>query len=421
MAKYLNLDGLQTLWAKLKDTFLFKDSPAGQIFEFPYGSTDYSLDDLNQLASEGKTIRCVIDKGVRLTLYYIGPGPGDIDVAYFIGPFIPSTSGGYASFATMNSNKNWTGGTTQSKYSWNDLIGNQPAPIAHTHGANMAEITAADGDSDVTDGTDLVTSYADENGYTTGHPKVYRRKASKLWNYILGKLFTYNPSQLASNTTAASAKAWWAACPNGRPSFAYNNSGTEYALIANKDESGRYGTVLRVSYASCRIEMLRHQGGTWKSDDWECVLSNTADWYVFDQGETKSFAIGGSVLSYYSNIIVFNGNNSPAGTFTCNSRDFVYARHYHFNFPMGGTLRFTNNRGAIIYVRRNGGDGSINNGEYRDVTVSAGGTIEIHYNGGNAVFFSTHSPGSNAGTGGTFQPIYISGDGIPTACNFKIV
>lgn len=121
------------LWTIIKGTFLSKNSPAGKIFEFPYGSTDYSLDDLNQLASEGKTIRCVIDKGVRLTLYYIGPGPGDIDVAYFIGPFIPSTSGGYASFATMNSNKNWTGGTTQSKYSWSDLIGTQPAPIAHTH------------------------------------------------------------------------------------------------------------------------------------------------------------------------------------------------------------------------------------------------------------------------------------------------
>ena len=135
MAKYLNLAGLQTLWAKIKNTFLSKDSPAGQIFEFPYLSTDYSLEDLNQLASEGKAIRCVLPNGIRLTLYYIGPGPENIDVAQFIGPCIPDSSGGSAYTATMNSNKEWTDDTTHSQYSWSNLIGNQPAPIAHSHDA----------------------------------------------------------------------------------------------------------------------------------------------------------------------------------------------------------------------------------------------------------------------------------------------
>lgn len=124
------------LWTIIKGTFLSKNSPAGKIFEFPYGSTDYSLDDLNQLASEGKTIRCVIDKGVRLTLYYIGVGPGDIDVAKFIGPCIPDSYGGSAYTATMNANKEWNGGTTHSQYAWSDLIGTRPAPIAHSHAAS---------------------------------------------------------------------------------------------------------------------------------------------------------------------------------------------------------------------------------------------------------------------------------------------
>lgn len=105
-------------------------------FELPYNSKDYSLEDLRQLASEGKTIRCVIADGIRLTLYYIGPGPGNVDVAKFIGPCIPDASGGSAYSATMNSNKDWSGGTTHSQYSWSDLIGNQPAPIAHSHSAD---------------------------------------------------------------------------------------------------------------------------------------------------------------------------------------------------------------------------------------------------------------------------------------------
>lgn len=64
---------------------------------------------------------------------------------------------------------------------------------------NASEITVADtdlvsstseGTSDCTDGTEILTSWATDNGFndTSGKNKLYRRKMSKVYNYIKGKL-----------------------------------------------------------------------------------------------------------------------------------------------------------------------------------------------------------------------------------------
>ena len=66
--------------------------------------------------------------------------------------------------------------------------------------ANLEE-----GNSDVTDGTEFVSSYASDNGFsdTNAINKPYKRKFSKLWNYIKGKI----SSVLGLTATAYSGKA----------------------------------------------------------------------------------------------------------------------------------------------------------------------------------------------------------------------
>lgn len=146
MAKYLNLDGLQTLWTKIKSLFLSKSdfdaSPAGKILEIPYGSTNYTLAQLISYANNGYSIFCVASGIPKMTLVHIGVGPGDIDIATFVGPYVPNTNFAYT--ATMNANKEWYNGTANHTVYWGN-IGNKPEsfpPSTHSHAA-----------SDITSGT----------------------------------------------------------------------------------------------------------------------------------------------------------------------------------------------------------------------------------------------------------------------------
>lgn len=61
---------------------------------------------------------------------------------------------------------------------------------ASGHGHNAATLVYGEGDSDVTDGTELLTSYASNNGFSdTNAPNlIYKRSCSKVYNYIKGKL-----------------------------------------------------------------------------------------------------------------------------------------------------------------------------------------------------------------------------------------
>lgn len=84
-----------------------------------------------------------------------------------------------------------SGGLGTSAYPWNDFY-----------------INATSGGSDFTDGTEILCSYASDNGFedTNGKYKVYRRTASKLLNYLNTK-GTYLRYFSASNTSAAASGA----------------------------------------------------------------------------------------------------------------------------------------------------------------------------------------------------------------------
>jgi hypothetical protein len=83
----------------------------------------------------------------------------------------------------------WAKAATKPTYNWGE--------ITNSGAENIAE-----GSSDVTDNTEILTSYASNNGFadTNGKGIVYRRDAIKMFNYIKGKL----PSWATKSSLAAS-------------------------------------------------------------------------------------------------------------------------------------------------------------------------------------------------------------------------
>ena len=91
--------------------------------------------------------------------------------------------------ASTTTTRDWSGDTTI------PVNGTLPVANGGTGVTTQADINKAfignldTGESDVTDGTEFVSSYASDNGFsdTNAVNKPYRRKFSKVWNYIKGK------------------------------------------------------------------------------------------------------------------------------------------------------------------------------------------------------------------------------------------
>lgn len=86
-------------------------------------------------------------------------------------------------------------GTVYPKANWNNMD-NKPStftPSSHTHSQYLEKTGAnglSEGTSDITDNTEILTSYASNNGFadTNAAGVIYRRDAVKMYNYIKGKL-----------------------------------------------------------------------------------------------------------------------------------------------------------------------------------------------------------------------------------------
>ena len=68
----------------------------------------------------------------------------------------------------------------------------------------------------------------------------------------------------------------------GRMSFYYNTNGAEWAYLlgcrnSDADSSLAYGSILKFGYSDTYLRILRIQGGTWKSTDWEKISAGYAD------------------------------------------------------------------------------------------------------------------------------------------------
>ena len=87
------------------------------------------------------------------------------------------------------------------------------------------------------------------------------------------------PTAIGQGSTAANTKTFFdtTAVPTTDVSVGYNSNGAEYGFLFSKGGSNSYGTVLRWGYGDTYIRMLRKQGGTWKSNDWEKISAGYAD------------------------------------------------------------------------------------------------------------------------------------------------
>ena len=100
-----------------------------------------------------------------------------------------------------------------------------------------------------------------------------------------------------------------------RQSFVYNKSGDEYAYLIGMTRSDyansaipRYGTILKMGYADSYLRLLRRQGGTWLSNDWEKISAGFAD--SADKLQTARTIWGQS----------FDGTSNVDGNLSCNGQ-----------------------------------------------------------------------------------------------------
>lgn len=90
--------------------------------------------------------------------------------------------------------------------------------------------------------------------------------------------FGGDDTNLGSGSPASNAKTYWADTTKVSDNMItgyYNHSGTEYSLLFSKRST--YGSILKWGYGDRYLRILRIQGGTWKSTDWEKIDAGYAD------------------------------------------------------------------------------------------------------------------------------------------------
>ena len=87
-----------------------------------------------------------------------------------------------------------------------------------------------------------------------------------------------NDTGLGNGSPAATAKSYWSdtnKMPDNMIKAFYNSNGPEYSLLFSKRSA--YGSILRWGYTDKYMYILRYQGGSWKSNDWEKMDAGNAD------------------------------------------------------------------------------------------------------------------------------------------------
>ncbi len=95
-----------------------------------------------------------------------------------------------------------------------------------------------------------------------------------------GKVDFYgNITSIGQSSPASGAKTFLesSAVKDYSTGLAYNNAGSEVTLIFGRGGSANYGNILKIGYADTYLRLLRKQGGSWKSDDWEKISAGDSD------------------------------------------------------------------------------------------------------------------------------------------------
>ena len=128
-------------------------------------------------------------------------------------------------------------------------------------------------------------------GYSTGTESDQTTVSSVPWTGITGKPTTLSGYGITDGVptytvNVAQTDLTWikaiAAKKANRMSFYYNYNGAEWSYLlgcrnTDADDSLTYGSILKFGYTDTYLRILRIQGGTWKSTDWEKISAGYAD------------------------------------------------------------------------------------------------------------------------------------------------
>lgn len=124
------------------------------------------------------------------------------------------------------------------------------------------------------------------------------------------------------DSEASSCKDFWEDMEDG-VRCVYNNKGTEYTLLfsksSNDNKTESWGTILRWSYSSTNIEILRYQKNKWNDEDWSCIGGNasSSDSYSCSLGSESNKCI----KLFHTTNPVNTGNSSRNLMFSYTVRD----------------------------------------------------------------------------------------------------
>ena len=152
-----------------------------------------------------------------------------------------------------------------------------------------------------------------------GHETYATSIFSKIKTYLDSNPYTPYKGNLAgtisSNSPAVELQAYWDDINKIKlrsVNTAYNTSGTEYSFLLSKGVSNRYGTVLRWSYSTKYIEILR-KAVNWLSTDWERINAGYAD---SAGNATTASKLGSSNIGSATQPIYLNAGTATACTYT---------------------------------------------------------------------------------------------------------
>ena len=90
--------------------------------------------------------------------------------------------------------------------------------------------------------------------------------------------YVSDPSVIANDSPADSCKTYFENnVTNGRCKIVYCKNGDEYTLIFSKQDSGKYGNIIKYGYAKNTIYMLRYKSSKWQSTDWEVISAGSVN------------------------------------------------------------------------------------------------------------------------------------------------